>query len=126
MLLARGKSRLSDIRPTTEAAVLSRRALTDPRTPPPRGPPDAPTAPADGRGPSLDSVEMKAELHPDYVESHVTCTCGNQFTTRSTKPELHVEICSNCHPFYTGRQKLVDTGGRVERFRRRQARRSRG
>ena len=53
------------------------------------------------------------------------CTCGNEFTTRSTKPELHVEICSNCHPFYTGRQKLVDTGGRVERFKRRAAKRAR-
>ncbi len=52
------------------------------------------------------------------------CTCGNEFTTRSTESELHVEICSNCHPFYTGKQKLVDTGGRVERFRRRAARRS--
>ncbi|MDX6656445.1 MAG: large subunit ribosomal protein [Solirubrobacteraceae bacterium] len=49
------------------------------------------------------------------------CTCGNEFTTRSTTPEIHVEICSNCHPFYTGRQKLVDTGGRVERFKRRAA-----
>jgi large subunit ribosomal protein L31 len=65
---------------------------------------------------------MKAEVHPDYVVSHVTCSCGNEFTTRATKPELHVEICSACHPFYTGKQKLVDTGGRVERFRRRQAR----
>ena len=59
--------------------------------------------------------EMKTEIHPEYVEAHVRCTCGNEFTTRSTKPELHVEICSNCHPFYTGKQKLVDTGGRVER-----------
>jgi large subunit ribosomal protein L31 len=66
---------------------------------------------------------VKPEIHPEYVESHVRCTCGNEFTTRSTKPEIHVEICSNCHPFYTGKQKLVDTGGRVERFRRRQARR---
>ena len=65
---------------------------------------------------------MKADIHPEYVPSHVRCTCGNEFWTRSTKPELHVEICSNCHPFYTGRQKLVDTGGRVERFRRRAAR----
>ena len=62
---------------------------------------------------------MKTEIHPEYVEAHVRCTCGNEFTTRSTQPEIHVEICSNCHPFYTGRQKLVDTGGRVERFRRR-------
>lgn len=73
----------------------------------------------------LDSVvPMKSEIHPDYVESTVRCTCGNEFVTRSTLPELHVEICSNCHPFYTGRQKLVDTGGRVERFRRRAAKRS--
>lgn len=73
----------------------------------------------------LDSAtEMKPEIHPDYVESTVRCTCGNEFVTRSTLPELHVEICSNCHPFYTGRQKLVDTGGRVERFRRRAAKRS--
>ena len=57
--------------------------------------------------------EMKTEIHPEYVEAHVRCTCGNQFTTRSTKPEIHVEICSACHPFYTGRQKLVDTGGRL-------------
>ena len=67
----------------------------------------------------LDWMEMKQEIHPDYVASHVRCTCGNEFWTRSTKPELHVEICSNCHPFYTGKQKLVDTGGRVERFQRR-------
>src|SRR5436190_16734115 len=65
---------------------------------------------------------MKTEIHPEYVEAHVRCTCGNEFTTRSTQSEIHVEICSNCHPFYTGRQKLVDTGGRVERFQRRVAR----
>src|SRR5207253_8582668 len=62
---------------------------------------------------------MKADIHPEYVLATVHCGCGNTFTTRSTKPELHVEICSNCHPFYTGKQKLVDTGGRVERFQRR-------
>ena len=66
---------------------------------------------------------MKTGIHPEYVEAHVRCTCGNEFTTRSTKPELHVEICSECHPFYTGKQKLVDTGGRVERFQRRAAKR---
>jgi large subunit ribosomal protein L31 len=66
---------------------------------------------------------MKTDTHPEYVASHVRCTCGNEFWTRSTKPELHVEICSNCHPFYTGKQKLVDTGGRVERFQRRAAKR---
>ena len=64
---------------------------------------------------------MRTGIHPEYVECHVRCTCGNEFVTRSTKSELHVEICSNCHPFYTGRQKLVDTGGRVERFQRRVA-----
>jgi large subunit ribosomal protein L31 len=62
---------------------------------------------------------MKAEIHPDYVFAHVTCACGNEFWTRSTKSELHVEVCAECHPFYTGKQKLVDTGGRVERFQRR-------
>ena len=64
---------------------------------------------------------MKNGVHPEYVDAHVRCTCGNEFMTRSTKPEIHVEICSACHPFYTGRQKLVDTGGRVERFQRRVA-----
>jgi large subunit ribosomal protein L31 len=65
---------------------------------------------------------MKNEIHPEYTTAIVRCTCGNEFQTRSTKPELRVEICSNCHPFYTGRQKLIDTGGRVERFQRRVAR----
>ncbi len=64
---------------------------------------------------------MKTDIHPEYIESHVRCTCGNEFTTRSTTPDIHVEVCSNCHPFYTGKQKLMDTGGRVERFRRRAA-----
>ena len=64
---------------------------------------------------------MKQGIHPEYVTATVRCSCGNTFTTRSTKPELRVEICSNCHPFYTGKQKLVDTGGRVERFQRRYA-----
>jgi large subunit ribosomal protein L31 len=62
---------------------------------------------------------MKKGIHPEYVIATVHCSCGNTFQTRSTKPELRVEICSNCHPFYTGKQKLVDTGGRVERFQRR-------
>jgi large subunit ribosomal protein L31 len=66
---------------------------------------------------------MKADIHPSYVESQVRCSCGNTFTTRSTKPTLQVELCSECHPFYTGKQKLVDTGGRVERFERRYGRR---
>ncbi len=59
---------------------------------------------------------MKTGIHPAYNEVNVVCACGNQFKTRSTKPDLRVEICSNCHPFFTGRQKLVDTEGRVDRF----------
>jgi large subunit ribosomal protein L31 len=62
---------------------------------------------------------MKADIHPQYMRTIGRCSCGNEFETRSVKPELHVEICSACHPFYTGKQKLVDTGGRVERFQRR-------
>ena len=69
-------------------------------------------------------VAMKTDIHPEYVVAHVRCSCGNEFETRSTKPEIKVEICSNCHPFYTGRQKLVDTGGRVERFQRKLAKRT--
>ena len=64
---------------------------------------------------------MKTGIHPDYVPCTVRCSCGNTFVTRATKPELRVELCSECHPFYTGKQKLVDTGGRVERFQRRYA-----
>ena len=62
---------------------------------------------------------MKQGIHPNYVDCTITCACGNVIKTRSTKPEIHVEVCSNCHPFYTGKQKLVDTGGRVERFNKR-------
>ncbi len=62
---------------------------------------------------------MKAGIHPDYVESTVVCSCGNTFKTRSTVESLHVELCNECHPFYTGKQKLVDSGGRVERFQKR-------
>ncbi len=65
---------------------------------------------------------MKAKIHPDYKEVQVTCSCGNTFATRSTlgKP-LKVEVCSSCHPFYTGKQKIVDTAGRVEKFRQKYA-----
>lgn len=59
---------------------------------------------------------MKEKIHPNYVECKVHCACGNSFVTRSTKPELHVDICSACHPFFTGKQKFVDTAGRVEKF----------
>jgi len=59
---------------------------------------------------------MKQDIHPEYVDCVVKCSCGNTFTTRSTKPELKIDICNACHPFYTGTQKLIDTGGRVQRF----------
>jgi large subunit ribosomal protein L31 len=67
---------------------------------------------------------MKADIHPQYAEVKVTCSCGNSFTTKSTlnKPELQIEVCSACHPFYTGKQKIVDTAGRVDRFRKKYAR----
>ena len=66
---------------------------------------------------------MKAGIHPQYAEATVVCSCGNTFTTRSTSSELRVELCSECHPFYTGKQKLVDTGGRIDRFERRYGKR---
>jgi large subunit ribosomal protein L31 len=59
---------------------------------------------------------VKTDIHPEYMETKVTCSCGETFTTHSTLPEIKVEICSVCHPFYTGKQRLVDVGGRVERF----------
>jgi large subunit ribosomal protein L31 len=59
---------------------------------------------------------MKRDIHPKYMPARVTCACGSTFVTRATKPEIRIEICSSCHPFYTGRQKLVDTERRVERF----------
>ena len=62
---------------------------------------------------------MKDGIHPGYNEVSATCACGNKFTTRSTKPELSVDVCAACHPFYTGKQRLMDTQGRVDRFRRR-------
>ena len=62
---------------------------------------------------------MKAGIHPKYFDVEVRCACGNTFKTRSTKPGLHLEICNQCHPFFTGRQKLIDTEGRVERFTKR-------
>ena len=64
---------------------------------------------------------MKEGIHPNYVDCTITCACGNVIQTRSTKSEIRVEVCSKCHPFYTGKQKLVDSGGRVERFKRRYA-----
>jgi large subunit ribosomal protein L31 len=69
---------------------------------------------------------MKAGIHPAYELATVRCSCGNTFTTRSTKTDLHVELCSECHPFYTGKQKLVDTGGRIEKFEKRYGKRRKG
>ena len=64
---------------------------------------------------------MKKGIHPEYHEVTVSCACGEKFTTRSTRKELRLEICSKCHPFFTGKQKLIDTAGRVERFTKRYA-----
>src|SRR6266849_5398890 len=70
------------------------------------------------RGKRVREAKMKSGIHPEYRRCVVTCACGNTFETRSTLKELHVEVCSKCHPFYTGTQRLVDTAGRVERFNR--------
>jgi large subunit ribosomal protein L31 len=64
-----------------------------------------------------DEASVKADIHPEYATATVICACGNTFETRSTQAEIHTDICSACHPFFTGKQKLVDTAGRVERFR---------
>ena len=64
---------------------------------------------------------MKADIHPEYNPASVTCACGNAFTTRSTKSEISVDVCAACHPFYTGKQRLMDTQGRIDRFRRKYA-----
>jgi len=70
---------------------------------------------------------VKADIHPDYVDTTVVCSCGNSFSTRSTvkSGNIHVEVCSACHPFYTGKQKIMDVGGRVEKFERRFGKRAR-
>jgi large subunit ribosomal protein L31 len=66
----------------------------------------------------LKDIRMKADIHPDYNEITVTCSCGNKFETRSTNGKnLNIEVCSQCHPFYTGKQQIMDTAGRVEKFR---------
>ncbi len=65
---------------------------------------------------------MKTEIHPEYQTATITCSCGNSWETRSTKPSMSVDVCNACHPFFTGEQRIVDTAGRVERFRRRYTR----
>lgn len=78
-----------------------------------------------GESPYSDAAQfevtlMKAGIHPKYEEMNVTCSCGNTFTTRSTKGgELHLDVCSECHPFYTGKQRVMDTGGRIDKFNKR-------
>ena len=67
---------------------------------------------------------MKPDIHPEYSETTVTCACGETFQTRSTAKDIHVEICSKCHPFFTGKQKLVDSEGRVERFKKKYAKKN--
>ena len=64
---------------------------------------------------------MKADIHPEYATVNVTCACGSKFQTRSTKGDITVDVCAACHPFYTGKQRLVDTAGRIDRFRRKYA-----
>src|SRR6516225_3882672 len=83
----------------------------------------APAAPSWGKPPSSNPERaMKDKIHPEYKEITVTCTCGNTFKTSSTLGhDLQIEVCSNCHPFYTGKQKIVDTAGRVDKFRRKYA-----
>ncbi len=66
-------------------------------------------------------LKMRKDIHPDYVECSVICACGNTFETQSTKKEIRVEICSQCHPFFTGKQKFIDSAGRVEKFRKKYA-----
>lgn len=68
---------------------------------------------------------MKVGIHPEYVETTITCACGEVIQTRSTRPQVRVEVCSKCHPFFTGKQKLVDPAGRVERFQRKYGRSTR-
>ena len=66
---------------------------------------------------SREPIKMKKEIHPQYHETVIKCACGNEIKTRSTVKDIHVEICSSCHPFFTGKQKIVDTAGRVEKFK---------
>jgi large subunit ribosomal protein L31 len=90
-----------------------------------RGDPAASVARSDPRPEGIQ--QMKNGIHPDYVVTQVTCSCGNTFTTRSTAKsgQLHAEVCSACHPFYTGKQKIMDVGGRVDKFERRYGKRVR-
>src|SRR5271165_5363523 len=91
-------------------------AAMRPAPAPPRAVQNLAPLPARERGAPI-GIEMKPDLHPVYPPSRIVCACGNVIETRSTRGSFHVEICSNCHPFFTGKYKLVDTEGRVERFR---------
>jgi len=103
------------LRPGGLLAILSRpEALASPASVPTQA--RVPAKPAHGDF-------MKADIHPSYTELKVTCSCGNEFVTRSTLgKDLSVEVCSSCHPFYTGKQKMLDTAGRVDKFRRKYSR----
>ncbi len=79
--------------------------------------------PGDLAQPPEKRTNVKPGLHPDYVDCTVTCTCGETFQTRSTVDNIHADVCSKCHPFYTGKQKIMDVGGRVEKFERRYGKR---
>ena len=83
------------------------------------GSPEAARRAAAGRHATTGGTAMKDDIHPKYIECTVTCGCGAHFTTRSTRPRIAVEICSSCHPFYTGQQKFVDTAGRIEKYMKR-------
>jgi len=65
---------------------------------------------------TMERIKMKKKIHPEYKETTITCACGEVIHTRSTKPNIRIEICSKCHPFFTGKQKLIDSAGRVEKF----------
>lgn len=67
---------------------------------------------------------MKKEIHPNYKPARVTCVCGNTFETRTTVGDIHIDICNQCHPYYTGKQKLIDSAGRVEKFQKKYAKKS--
>ncbi len=95
-------------------AVDPRTFASNPWSPPGRGP--FPRAPGPFHFGNVE-LDMKQGIHPDYKPATVICACGNRFETMSTQEEVHVEICSVCHPFYTGKQRLVDTAGRVDRFK---------
>ncbi len=117
---SRNPARFGSIQLVSRAAAQLPRRRPTPALPPSSRPALARRSPGRTAPENPYNIEaMKTDLHPNYVTTTVHCSCGSSFETRSTKADLHVELCNECHPFYTGKQKLVDTGGRVERFERR-------